>query len=116
MISLNAQKLESTLLAEPHVAVMISCRTMTRSEKKRCRTLQVAEPKALNLEKDFLAEPWIVGSFWICPVLLAGTTSEFLDSCPATLDAETTTYTKKLVGEFIFIYIYIFHIILLICL
>ena len=23
-----------------------------------CRTLQIAEPKARNLEKDYLAEPW----------------------------------------------------------
>ena len=55
MISLHTKNLESALLAEPHVAVMFSC-----------RTLQIAEPKALNLEKDYLAEPWNAGSFRIC--------------------------------------------------
>ena len=63
MISLNAKNLESVLLAETHVAVVFSCRTLTRSVKVSCRTLQIAEPKALNLEKDYLAEPWNVGSF-----------------------------------------------------
>ena len=63
MVSLHAKDLESALLAEPHVAVMFSCRTLTRSAKVSCRTLQIAEPKALNLEKDYLAEPWNVGSF-----------------------------------------------------
>ena len=61
--------LESILLAEPHVAVMLSCRTLTRSAKVCRRTLQVAEPKALNLEKGCLAEPWNVGSFRICPLI-----------------------------------------------
>ena len=32
-----------------------------------CRTLQIAEPKALKLEKDYLAKRWNVGSFCICP-------------------------------------------------
>ena len=49
MISLDAKNLESVLLTELHVAV------------------QIAEPKALNLEKDYLAGPWNVGSFRICP-------------------------------------------------
>ena len=67
MISLDAKNLESELLAEPHVAVMFSCRTLTRSAKVSCRTLQIAEPKALNSEKDYLAEPWNAGSFAKCP-------------------------------------------------
>ena len=73
MISLNAENLESALLAEPHVAVMFSCRTLTRSVKVSCRTLQIAEPKALNLEKDYLVEPWNAGSVRICPLALART-------------------------------------------
>ena len=68
IISLNAENLESALLAEPHVAVMFSCRTLTRTAKVSCRTLQIAKPKALNLEKDHLAEPWNGGSFRICPL------------------------------------------------
>ena len=67
MLSLNAKNLESALLADPHVAVMSSGRTLTCSAKVSCRTLQIAEPKALNLEKDYLAEPWNAGSFCICP-------------------------------------------------
>ena len=89
MISLNAKNLESVLLAQHHVAVMFSCRTLTRSEKVCCRTLQVAERKALNLEKDYLAEPWI------CQGLLAVAASEFLDCCPATVDAEKTHVPKN---------------------
>ena len=68
MIFRDAKSLESVLLAEPHVAVMLSCRTLTRSAKESCRALQIAEPKALNLEKDYLAEPWNVGSFRVCPL------------------------------------------------
>ena len=67
MISLRAKNLESALLAEPHVAVMFSFRTLTRSAKVSCRTLRLAEPKALNAEKDYLAEPWNAGSFRKCP-------------------------------------------------
>ena len=63
MISLNAKKLETVLVAEHHVAVMFSCRTFTCSAKVSCRTLQIAEPKALNLEKDYLAEAWNARSF-----------------------------------------------------
>ena len=70
MISLHAKNLESALLAEPHVAVMFPCRTLTRSAKASCRTLRIAEPKALNLEKDYLAEPWNAGSFRKCPQAL----------------------------------------------
>ena len=33
MISLHAKNLESALLADPHVAVMFSCPTLTRSAK-----------------------------------------------------------------------------------
>ena len=69
VISRNAKTLESALLAEPHVAVILSCRTLTPSAKVSCRTLQIAEPKALNLEKDYLAEPSTAGSFRICPFL-----------------------------------------------
>ena len=68
MISLNAKNSESALLAEPHGAVMFSCRTLTSSAKVSCRTLEIAEPKALNLEKDNLAEPWNAGSFRACPL------------------------------------------------
>ena len=46
---------------------MFSCRTLTFSAKVSCRTLEIAEPKALSLEKDHLAEPWNGGSFRICP-------------------------------------------------
>ena len=69
MISLQAKNLESVLLAEPHVAVIVMffCRTLIRSAKVSCRTLQIAEPKALNSEKDYLAERWNAGSFRICP-------------------------------------------------
>ena len=67
MISQNAKNFESAFLAEPHVAVMFSCRTLTRSAMVSSRTLQVAEPKALNLKKDYLAEPWNAGSFRTCP-------------------------------------------------
>ena len=67
MISWNAKNLGSALLAEPHVAVMFSCRTLTPSEKVSCRTVQIAEPNALNLGKDYLAEPRNAGSFRICP-------------------------------------------------
>ena len=66
MIFLNAKNSESALLAEPHDAVMFSCRTLTFSAKVSCRTLEIAEPKALNLEKDNLAEPWNAGSFRVC--------------------------------------------------
>ena len=68
MIFQNAKNSESALLAEPHGAVMFSCRTLTFSAKVSCRTLlEIAEPKALNLEKDNLAEPWNAGSFRVCP-------------------------------------------------
>ena len=67
MIFLNAKNSEIALLAEPHGAVMFSCRTSTFSAKVSCRTLEIAEPKALNLEKDNLAEPWNAGSFRVCP-------------------------------------------------
>ena len=70
MISLNAKNLESVLLAEPQLAVMFPCRTLTRSAKVSCRTLQNAEPKALNSEKDYLAEPRNAGSFRKCPMLM----------------------------------------------
>ena len=50
-----------------HVAVMFSCRTLTRSAKVSCRTLPIAEPKVLNSEKDYLAEPWNAVSFRKCP-------------------------------------------------
>ena len=69
MISPYAKNLESVHLAEPDVAVMFSCRTLTRSAKVSCRTLQIAEHETLNLEKDYLAEPWNAGSFRKCPVL-----------------------------------------------
>ena len=36
------------------------------------RTLEIAEPEALNLEKDNLAEPWNAGSFRVCPILVPG--------------------------------------------
>ena len=45
------------LLAETHGAVMLSCRTLACSAKVHCRTLQIAEPEALKLENDYLAEP-----------------------------------------------------------
>ena len=66
MISLNVKNLDTALLAEPHVIVMLSCRTLARSAKVTCRTLQIAAPLALNLEKVYLAEPWNAGSFRIC--------------------------------------------------
>ena len=72
MIFLNAKNSESALLAEPHGAVMFSCRTLTFSAKVSCRTLEIAEPKALSLEKDHLAEPWNGGSFRICPLIRKG--------------------------------------------
>ena len=56
MISLHAKNLESAPLAEPHIALIFSCRTLTRSEKVSCRTLRIAEPKPLKSEKDYLAE------------------------------------------------------------
>ena len=52
IISRNAKTLESALLAEPHVAVMSPCRTLTRSAKVSCRTLQIAEPKASRKRCD----------------------------------------------------------------
>ena len=67
MVFLNAKNSESALLAEPHGAVMFSC-----------RTLEIAEPKALSLEKDHLAEPWNGGSFRICPY----TTNSYHDTAP----------------------------------
>ena len=71
MISLNAKNSESALLAKFHVAVMFPCRTLTtRSVKVCCRTLQIAEPKALNVEKDYLAEPWNVGPFGFAQLTL----------------------------------------------
>ena len=63
MISLNAKNLEETyFLPNPmlHVAVMFSCRTLTRSAKVCCRTLS----KSPNL-----AEAWNVGYVRICPEL-----------------------------------------------
>ena len=66
MMSLNAKNLESVLLAEPHVAVIFPCQTLPRSTKVSCRTLQIAEPNALNSENDYLAEPWNAGSFRKC--------------------------------------------------
>ena len=68
MISLHAKNLESAHLTEPHVVVMFSCRTLTRSAMVSRRNLQIAEPKALNLKKDYLAEPWNAGSFRSCPL------------------------------------------------
>ena len=68
MIFQNAKILESVLLVELYVAVMFSCRTLSRSAKVSCRTPHLAEPKALNLEKDYLAEPWNAGSFRVCPI------------------------------------------------
>ena len=62
----QAKNLESVLLAEPHVAVMFSCRTLTGPAKVSFRTLQIAEPKALTLEKDYFPEPWNAGSFQKC--------------------------------------------------
>ena len=76
MIFLNAKNSESTLLAEPHGAVMFSCRTLTFSAKVSCRTLEIAEPKALNLEKDNLAETWNAGSFRVCPFFLGSEARE----------------------------------------
>ena len=70
MIFLNAKNSESALLAEPHGAVMFSCRTLTFSAKVSYRTFEIAEPKALNLEKDNLTEPWNAGSFRVCPKVL----------------------------------------------
>ena len=67
MIFRNAKTLEGALLAEPHVAVMFPCRTLTRSAKVSCRTVKIAEPKAMNSEKDHPAEPWNAGSFRKCP-------------------------------------------------
>ena len=51
---------------------------MTRKRRKYwlgnakvcCQTLQIPEPKALNLQKDHLAEHWNVASFRICPLQL----------------------------------------------
>ena len=57
MISLNAKNLQCILLAKPHVAVMFSFRTLTRSAKVCFRTLQIPEPKAMNLEKACLGGP-----------------------------------------------------------
>ena len=68
MICLNSKNSESALLAEPHGAAMFSCRTLTLSAKVSCRTLEIAKPKALNLEKENLAEPWNAGSFRVCQV------------------------------------------------
>ena len=67
MTSLNTKNLESVLLAKPHLAVTLPCRTLTLSAKVPCRTLQIVEPKALNSEKDYLAEPWSARSFRKCP-------------------------------------------------
>ena len=61
------QEFGSALLAEPHGAVMFSCRTLTFSAKVSCRTSEIAEPEALNLEKYNLAEPWNAGCFRVCP-------------------------------------------------
>ena len=36
------------VLAEPHLAVMFSCQTLTRSAKVPCRTLQIADPERLT--------------------------------------------------------------------
>ena len=57
MISLNAKTLEGVLLSELHVAVMFIVlfpNLKTHAAKVCCRILQIAEPKALNLEKDDL--------------------------------------------------------------
>ena len=51
----KAKNLESILLAEPHVADSFSCRALALSAKECCRSLQIPKPKALNLEKDYLA-------------------------------------------------------------
>ena len=67
IISLSAKNLEGVLLAEPRFPVMLSCQTLTRSAKVCGQALQTAQPKALDLEKDHLAEPWNVGSFRLCP-------------------------------------------------
>ena len=83
MIFLNAKNSESALLAEPHGAVVFSCRTLTFSTKVSCRTPKVAEPKTLTLEKDNLAEPWNEGSFRKCPNSFPGPpTLPFLGGVP----------------------------------
>ena len=65
MLFLNAKSSESALLAEPHGAVMFPCRTLTFSAKVSCRTLEIAEPKALNLEKDNLqSRKCAINNFW----------------------------------------------------
>ena len=61
------EDLKSIPLAKPRVAVMFSCRTLTRSAKSCCRTLHIAEPKALNVEKDQLPNPGMWGSLRKCP-------------------------------------------------
>ena len=59
MISLNAKNLESVFLAEPHVAVMLSCRTL--SAKVCCRTLQSPNRKPWNRRKIVLPNPGMSG-------------------------------------------------------
>ena len=97
MISL--QNLESAPLAEPHVAVMFSCRTLTRSAKVSCRTLRIAEPKALNSEKDYLAEPWNAGSSRKCPDNKAMKSGEFLKTLWIALNINSERSSKKVASE-----------------
>ena len=68
----KSQNLESMLLAEPHVAVMFSCRTLTRLAEICCRTLQTAEPEALNLEKGFLSACAPVQKLVLCVPFCTG--------------------------------------------
>ena len=63
MISLNAKNLESILLAEPHIAVMFSSRTLTRSAKVADKTLQIAEPKPWMRRRILLPNPGMPGPF-----------------------------------------------------
>ena len=62
MIFRNAEKWRAYFSPSPMLQSCSLAEPLTPSAKVSCRTLQIAEPKALNLEKDYLAEPWNAGS------------------------------------------------------
>ena len=68
MISLHAKNLESAPLAEPHFCSHVLLPNL--HPMVSCRTLRIAEPTALNSDKDYLAEPSNAGSFRKCPLFL----------------------------------------------
>ena len=61
---------------------MLQSCSLAGSAKASCRTLQIAEPKALNLEKDFPAKPCNLGFLRKCPQNQAIGVTKLRRKCP----------------------------------